>query len=213
MMYLLDVNVLIAFAYDNHSLHDRTAHWVQEVQSANLPARSFVTCSMVELGFIRIAPGKKGLASNLAAARADLSRIRAALGFEVLGDSLHGNQLPDWVTRPDQTTDGHLLQLADHHQVRFATLDVGIPGAELIPYERGLPLEVRDSANQRNFDMTTEGRFVSFENYTGEPGTIPGEPDPRWTIDPKTGFPCVRATLGVKKITTEDVKRWLEDFP
>ena len=42
----------------------------------------------------------------------------------------------------------------------------------------------------------------------------PGErPEPRVVIDEITGYPVVRARPGVPKITTEDVKRMLEDFP
>lgn len=213
MKYLLDINVLIAFAYTNHAMHARVTHWIQDTQSDHPMARPFHTCSIVELGFIRIAPGKKGLAESLSAARTDLDRMRKSLGLDVLEDRLPGDLLPNWVRHPHQTTDGHLLQLANHHQMRFATLDEGIPGAELIPRETDFPLQVRDGNYQRYSYMTKEPRFVPFEDYTGEPGTIPGPPDPRWILDPDTGLPCVRATPGVPPITTEDVKRWLQDFP
>lgn len=174
-----------------------------------------MTCSIVELGFIRVASAKKGLAQNLASARADLGRIRATLKLEVLGDSLHGDQLPGWVTRSDQTTDGHLIQLANHHDARLASLDTGIPDAELIPYERDFPSEVRDAAYPRYTDMMTKTRTdASNSNIAGQ-NAMPGEfiDDPRWTIDPETGYPCVRARPGARKITTEDVKKILRDFP
>lgn len=41
--------------------------------------------------------------------------------------------LPDWVSGPSQTTDGHLVELAKAHQAVLATLDPGIPGAYMIP--------------------------------------------------------------------------------
>jgi len=30
-MHLLDINVLLAFAYDDHSLHNRAARWLKQV--------------------------------------------------------------------------------------------------------------------------------------------------------------------------------------
>ena len=212
-MYLLDVNVLLALAYDEHTLHNRAAQWLKQVQSSCSTVRSLVTCSIVELGFIRVAPGKKGLAPNLAAARADLHRIRSTLGFELVEDSLDGSRLPNWVTRANQTTDGHLLQLANHHGVRFATLDAGIPGAELVPHEGDFPTEVREPAHAGYFDMPIDEHPDKLIYDPAEPSPFPGYPYPRWAIDPVTGFPYVRARPGVPKITTEDVKRELEDFP
>jgi len=44
-----------------------------------------------------------------------------------------GHELPDWVRKPKQVTDGHLLQLAAKHGGVLVTLDSGIPGATLIP--------------------------------------------------------------------------------
>ena len=41
--------------------------------------------------------------------------------------------LPTWVIHSRQTTDGHLLQLANTNGAILATLDEGIPGAFLIP--------------------------------------------------------------------------------
>jgi hypothetical protein len=103
------------------------------------------TCSIIDSGFIRIASGPGRFAENLTVARADLRRIKRVLGLKLLGDELDGNQLPDWVSKSKQTTDGHLLELATSHQALFATLDTGIPGALLIPEHVDLPNEVRDT--------------------------------------------------------------------
>jgi len=214
--YLLDVNVLVALAYDDHSLHSRAKHWAIQVQSTDLAARPFLTCSIVELGFVRTASRISGLAPDIAAACVDLSRLRVSLELVVLEDSLHGNQLPDWVKRSDQTTDGHLLRLANHHRVRFATLDARIPGAEFIPYEKELPSEVREPAYARYNDMTTESRPDNSERYIASPwADVPSWifDDPRWIRDPETGMPCVRGTPGARKITSEDVRECLKDFP
>jgi hypothetical protein len=50
-----------------------------------------------------------------------------------LAIQLAPNTLPSWVLKSDQTTDGHLLQLASACGSTLATLDKGIPGALLIP--------------------------------------------------------------------------------
>jgi hypothetical protein len=50
-----------------------------------------------------------------------------------LADAQDISQLPAWVKSGRQTTDGHLLQLANAHNAVLATLDSKIPGAFLIP--------------------------------------------------------------------------------
>ena len=50
----------------------------------------------------------------------------------MLADDLGADGLPAWVRTPAQTTDGHLLALAQAHAARLATFDAGIPGATLI---------------------------------------------------------------------------------
>jgi predicted nucleic acid-binding protein len=116
-MYLLDINVLLAFSYKEHGAHSRAAAWIKQIKSESTNPREFSSCSIVELGFIRIAAGRTGLAENLTVARADLRRIKAVLNLQLLGDELDGNQLPGWVTKLGQTTDGHLLELAAYHNV------------------------------------------------------------------------------------------------
>lgn len=143
-MYLLDINVLLAFAYYEQVAHERVAHWIRHVKETESERPVFATCSIVDLGFIRIASGRAALAENLIVARADLRRLKHELTLQMLGDELDGNQLPDWVIKSKQTTDGHLLELANSHQARFATLDTGIPGAVLIPEHLNPPLEVRE---------------------------------------------------------------------
>lgn len=130
-MYLLDVNVLLAFRYTAQPLHLRAARWVQHVMLSE--AEPFATCPIVELGFVRVASGRSGLAETLSAARADLRRLKSDLRARFLGDELDGDQFPEWVTQSKQTTDGHLLALAMRYKVKLATLDERIPGALLIP--------------------------------------------------------------------------------
>ena len=143
MTYLLDVNVLLAYHYSAHVFHRRALDWMTSLESRGDLSR-FASCSIVDLGFIRIASGKSSLAANVAAARADLRRVKAQLALTLVGDELHGDQLPEWVTKHSQTTDGHLLELAERHKMRFATLDSGNPGAFLIPENFDVPDQVRE---------------------------------------------------------------------
>ena len=93
------------------------------------------------------------------------------------------------------------------------------PGAPMVTNEdikrwlEDFPTEVREPAHAGYFDMPIDERSDNLIYDSTEPSPFPGYPHPRWAIDPVTGFPYVRARPGVPKITTEDVKRELEDFP
>jgi hypothetical protein len=56
-----------------------------------------------------------------------------AMKLTFVADALDVSQLPAWVKTGKQTTDGHLLQLAEANAMILATLDARIPGAFLIP--------------------------------------------------------------------------------
>jgi len=68
-MYLLDINVLLAFAYDEQGSHQRVTRWIRHIDGTEPELPRFATCSIVDLGFIRIASGGAGLAENLTVAR------------------------------------------------------------------------------------------------------------------------------------------------
>jgi predicted nucleic acid-binding protein len=90
-MYLLDINVLLAFWYKEHVGYSRVTRWIKHVKYAESEHSTFATCAIVDLGFIRIASGKSRLAENLSVARGDLRRVKAALRLQILGDELDGN--------------------------------------------------------------------------------------------------------------------------
>lgn len=130
MTSLLDVNALLALGHAAHVHHGRVARWV-----AALPAKHVLaTCSITELGFVRIAPQAR-LSPTVAAARDLLAQIRASTRppFVRLVDDLGADALPPWADTPGATTDGHLSALAAHRGARLVTLDEGIPDAFLIP--------------------------------------------------------------------------------
>ena len=48
-MYLLDVNVLLGYAYKEHKSHSQVASWINYIERTQ-PQSRFATCSIVELG-------------------------------------------------------------------------------------------------------------------------------------------------------------------
>jgi predicted nucleic acid-binding protein len=125
--YLLDVNALIALGITHHADHGRVARWVRRLKGDQL-----ASCSITEIGFVRVVCGGAGLVQDAAVARQLLARLKTAAGITLLGDANGAADLPAWVLRPAQVTDGHLL-LATKHAAQLATLDTGIRGAFLIP--------------------------------------------------------------------------------
>jgi uncharacterized protein len=130
MKYLLDVNALVALGFDHHEFHARVATWIK---AARFPAMA--TCSITELGFVRVLAQAPSYGITVTQARTLLSRIKNAdaLPFSFISDDHDVSQLPSWVKSPKQTTDGHLSKLATAHGAVLTTLDEGIPGAYLIP--------------------------------------------------------------------------------
>jgi uncharacterized protein len=130
MRYLLDVNALIAYGFKQHSLHDKVGAWIQSRKGDR-----FLTCSITELGFVRVLGNARAYGMDVAQARSLLMELKAwrTLPLEFIPDGDDISFLPKWAKNPAQTTDGHLLQLAIAHEAVLATLDDGIPGAFLIP--------------------------------------------------------------------------------
>lgn len=130
MKYLLDVNALIALGHLEHAHHERVAHWLRVQRSSPL-----LTCSITELGFVRVLAQAPGYGFTVAHAQALLRQIKESPGysFMLIVDGQDASQLPEWVKASRQTTDGHLVQLANAHGAMLATLDAKIPGAFVIP--------------------------------------------------------------------------------
>ncbi len=128
--YLLDVSSLIALGLGRHQFHDRVRAWVNAQ-----PDCTFLTCSITELGFVRIIAQAQAYGFTITQARSVLLGLKknTAFRFEFLPDGNDVSLLPNWVTVSRQTTDGHLVELAKSHGAILATLDEDIPGAYLIP--------------------------------------------------------------------------------
>jgi predicted nucleic acid-binding protein len=93
------------------------------------------TCSITELGFVRVLAQASGYGFSVAMARTLLLRLTKSdrLSHTFLADDRDISHLPSWVKTAKQTTDGHLVQLARGHDAILATLDERIPGAYVIP--------------------------------------------------------------------------------
>jgi predicted nucleic acid-binding protein len=130
MKYLLDVNALVALGVGHHEFHGRMAAWMQ---AENFP--SVATCSITELGFVRVLAQAPGYGFSVAMARTLLLRLKKSdrLSHTFLTDDHYVSHMPSWVKTAKQTTDGHLTELARGHGAVLATLDERIPGAYLIP--------------------------------------------------------------------------------
>lgn len=133
MTYLLDVNVLVALGILQHEFHQQVAAWVRGLVSKG-NAR-LATCSITELGFVRVLTHAPQSGLTVSQARDLLLRLKASeiLNLSFIPDDHDISQLPAWVKSPKQTTDGHLSQLARAKGSVLATLDKGIPRAFLIP--------------------------------------------------------------------------------
>jgi predicted nucleic acid-binding protein len=143
VIYLLDVNVLLALGYAKHIHRVRALQWLKHLQTREASV-NLATCSITELGFVRIACGSARFAEDVRVAQEDLKRLKAERLFIFLDDGLGANRLPRWAERSKQVTDGHLLELAAVHRGPLVTLDKGIPGALLIPEQPENPPVVRE---------------------------------------------------------------------
>ena len=129
MIHLLDVNALVALGFVNHEFHHRVAAWVRS------DSPILASCSITELGFVRVLAQAAAYGLTVAEARTLLLRLKGARtsGLTIIPDAHDVSDLPGWVRAPKQITDGHLSKLASANGAVLATLDENIPGSYLIP--------------------------------------------------------------------------------
>jgi len=120
---LLDVNALVALAWDSHVHHARMLAW----WTTRPPA--WATCPITESGFVRVSSNPKVLTTPIspADARRVLAALRATEGHVFLTDdvSLIDDDVPP-VNGHRQVTDAHLLTLARRSDMPLVTFDSGI---------------------------------------------------------------------------------------
>jgi uncharacterized protein len=121
---LLDVNALVALAWDSHVHHAATRNWF-----ATNGADGWATCSVTESGFVRVSSNPTVLPSAIGVeeARRVLALLRSAGRHRFLADdvSMTDDDVPPLVGHR-QVTDAHLLTLARRHGLRVITFDGGI---------------------------------------------------------------------------------------
>lgn len=122
-MGLLDVNALVALAWDSHIHHASVRSWMSARRDG------WATCPLTESGFVRVSSNPKVLPSpiGIAAARAVLAALRGAEGHSFLADDVSqcDPDVPE-VHGYRQVTDAHLLTIARRHQVRLVTFDAAL---------------------------------------------------------------------------------------
>jgi uncharacterized protein len=130
MIYLLDVNALIALGFINHEFHPCVARWVRAKTSPQL-----ASCSITELGFLRVLAQAPAYGFTVSQARSLLLRLKesSTCPLAFIADGHDVSHLPSWVKAPKQITDGHLSDLAKANGALLATLDENIPDSFLIP--------------------------------------------------------------------------------
>jgi uncharacterized protein len=136
MKYLLDVNALLALVVLEHEFHARVASWVERLGTGGVA--ELATCSITELGFVRVLGQAQQYGSSVAQARELLLKVKNSGGMRwiFIPDDHDVSHLPRWVRTPKQTTDGHLAELARANDAVLATLDRRIAHALVIPLGR-----------------------------------------------------------------------------
>ncbi len=120
---LLDVNVLVALAWDSHVHHRESTRWFAEHRSSG---SAWATCPVTESGFVRVSSNPAVLPAAISASDAIgvLRAMRAAGSHRFLADDVSMLD-PDLVlpTGHRQVTDVHLLALAKRHAGQLITFD------------------------------------------------------------------------------------------
>jgi hypothetical protein len=66
MMFLLDVNALLAIGYPDHVHYARVDAWITRQQTERGSEHVvFATCPITELGFVRVSSGKAAYAPSV----------------------------------------------------------------------------------------------------------------------------------------------------
>lgn len=123
-MALLDVNALVALAWDSHVHHVAMRSWF-----ARVGADGWATCPVSESGFVRVSSNPKVLPSpvSVAAAREVLALLRGVAGHRFVIDDVSPTDadVPALLGHR-QVTDAQLLTLARRDGTRLLTFDSGI---------------------------------------------------------------------------------------
>jgi toxin-antitoxin system PIN domain toxin len=125
--FLLDVNVLIALAHEDHVAHGKVKRWFRGATDLR-----WATCPLTEAGFVRIVSNPRYQEPTVAAteALAMLAALKAVPGHEFWPlDFGFDEAVAPFAERffgHQQVSDVYLLALANRRKGRLATLDRGL---------------------------------------------------------------------------------------
>ena len=138
MSWLLDVNLILASRWTTHAEHASVKAWLDSVEE-------FHTCSITELGFVRIS---LSFAYNATwdEVQESLGSLHARVAYRFLADDVDGTSSPQTISK--DTTDAHLVSLSRKHGLRLATLDMSLvtkPWAKGVAENPLRPINARES--------------------------------------------------------------------
>jgi toxin-antitoxin system PIN domain toxin len=121
---LLDVNALVALAWDSHVHHAAIRAWF----AANGPS-GWATCAVTESGFVRVSSNPRILPYAISPddARGVLSALRGVDGHRFLANdvSLCDQDVPR-IAGHRQVADAQIVTLARRNDTHLLTFDAGI---------------------------------------------------------------------------------------
>lgn len=124
-MFLLDVNVLIALAWDDHEHHARAHAWF-----GSLANESFATCNVTQSAFVRLSlnPSVVHCQMEIADVFEMLKSFTGLPNHSFCEDGALLVESAAWqaVKSHKQVTDTNLYLIARHHDRKFVTFDDGI---------------------------------------------------------------------------------------
>jgi uncharacterized protein len=125
--YLLDANVLIALAWPQHVHHEAAHRWF-----AKVGGKSFATCAVTQLAFVRISANPKIITDAVTCAQACslLGKVTQLSGHHYWPEKIALEQMNELrniaIVGHRQATDAYLIGLAHQHQGKVATFDRGV---------------------------------------------------------------------------------------
>ncbi|MBG7608851.1 MAG: VapC toxin family PIN domain ribonuclease [Verrucomicrobia bacterium] len=116
MSWLLDVNLLLASRWQTHANHEAVCEWLDSQQE-------FHTTPIVELGFMRVSLSP-AYSATWEDAHRSLSCLLSRPSHRFLPDDVSATDSPK--SNYKDSTDAHLVRLAERHGLRLATLDMAL---------------------------------------------------------------------------------------
>ena len=113
MSYLLDVNIILASRWQTHADHRAVCEWLDALPE-------FHTTPIIELGFMRVSMSP-AFSATWHDAHRSLSSLLARPSRCFLPDNISATESAE--SNYKDSTDAHLVRLAERHGLKLATLD------------------------------------------------------------------------------------------